>query len=81
MQFGIKHFWSKTPKLMQRLGNLLFLGATTGAAMQIDKSPMIATILFIMGVSGKVISNLFADEPKPIEPKPTDHDNEQAQPV
>ena len=65
MEFGWKHYFTPTPKRLRVLGDSLAAAGTFGASIVIlNGHPIAGTIIMIVGVVGKFISNFFTDEPK-----------------
>jgi hypothetical protein len=63
MKFGLKHYFSPTPKRMRVLGDSLAASGTFGAGIVIlNGHPVAGTIVMVIAVIGKFISNFFTDE-------------------
>jgi hypothetical protein len=61
-QFGWKHYFSPTPKRLRVLGDSLAAAGTFGATIVIlNGHPIAGTIIMVVGVVGKFISNFFTD--------------------
>ena len=64
MKFGWSHYFAPTPKRLRVLGDSLAAAGTFGATIVIlNGHPIAGTIIMIVGVVGKFISNFFTDEP------------------
>jgi len=65
MKFGIKHYWSPTPKSVRKFADSLSAGAlaVSSYAFMTDYK-VVAYIVLATAFVGKFVSNLFADEPK-----------------
>lgn len=62
-QFGWKHYFSPTPKRLRVLGDSLAAAGTFGATIVVlNGHPVAGTVIMIVGVVGKFISNFFTDE-------------------
>ncbi len=65
MEFGWKHYFKPTPKRLRVFGDSLAAAGTFGASIVIlNGHPLAGTIIMIVAVFGKFISNFFAEEPK-----------------
>jgi hypothetical protein len=63
MKFGWKRYFEPTPKRMRILGDSLAAAGTFGASIVIlNGHPLVGTIIMVIGVVGKFISNFFSDE-------------------
>ena len=63
-KFGWKHYFSPTPKRLRVLGDSLAAAGTFGATIVIlNGHPIAGTVIMVVGVVGKFISNFFTDEP------------------
>lgn len=63
MKFSWKYYFSPTPKRMRILGDSLAAAGTFGASIVImNGHPMAGTVIMIVAVIGKFISNFFKDE-------------------
>jgi hypothetical protein len=62
MKFGIKHFWSETPKVAKKIGYILLSinGAISITAGAMDCKTLSITAI-ICGITGKVITDLFTE--------------------
>lgn len=62
MNFGFKHYFSPTPKRLRIFGDSLAAAGTFGATIVVlNGSPVAGTVIMIIGVVGKFISNFFTD--------------------
>jgi hypothetical protein len=62
MKFGWKHYFAPTPKRVRIFGDSLAAAATFGAGIIVmNGHPLAGTIIMIVGVIGKFISNFFTD--------------------
>lgn len=65
MQFGWKHYFAPTPKRLRVFGDSLAAAGTFGATIVVlNGHPVAGTVIMIVGVVGKFISNFFTDEPQ-----------------
>lgn len=65
MKFGWKKYFEPTPKRVRVFGDSLVASATFGASITaLNGHAVAATIIMVVGVFGKFISNFFTDEPK-----------------
>lgn len=63
MKFGLKSYFEPTPKRMRVLGDSLAGAGTFGAGIVIlNGHPVAGTIVMVVAVIGKFISNFFTDE-------------------
>lgn len=63
MKFGLKSYFSPTPKRLRVLGDSLAAAGTLGASISVlNGHPVAGTVIMIVAVSGKFISNFFSDE-------------------
>ena len=68
MKFGIKEYFKPTPKRLRVLGDSLAAAGTFAASVTIlNGNPQAGTIIMIVSVAGKFISNFFSEEQKPSE--------------
>lgn len=66
MKFGWKHYFEPTPKRMRVFGDSLAAAGTFGASIVIlNGHPVAGTIVMVIAVIGKFISNFFTDESNP----------------
>jgi len=65
MKFGIKHYWSPTPKSVRKFADSLSAGAlaVSSYAFMTDYK-VVAYIVLASAFVGKFVSNLFTDEAK-----------------
>jgi hypothetical protein len=65
MKFGIKHYWSPTPKSVRKFADSLSAGAlaVSSYAFMTDYK-VVAYIVLATAFVGKFVSNLFTDEAK-----------------
>lgn len=62
MKFGWKHYFEPTPKRVRLLGDSLAAAGTFGASIAIlNGHPIVGTIIMVVAVIGKFISNFFTD--------------------
>lgn len=76
MKISTKHYWAPTPKKWRKIGDaILAVGTfvTAGALLEYDKMKEIFTpqevkaiiaIAFVLGVTGKFLTNFFTTEEK-----------------
>lgn len=63
MKFGLKHYFEPTPKRMRVFGDSLAAAGTFGASIVIlNGHPVAGTVIMVVAVIGKFISNFFKDE-------------------
>jgi len=61
-KFGLKHYFQPTPKRFRILGDSLAAAGTFAASIaMLNGSPKNGTIILIVAVIGKFISNFFTD--------------------
>ena len=65
MKFGIKHYWSPTPKKIRKFADSLSAAAlaVSSYAFMTDYK-VVAYIVLASAFVGKFVSNLFTDEAK-----------------
>lgn len=65
MKFGMKHYWSPTPKSIRKIADSLSAGAlaVSSYAFMTDYK-VVAYIVLASAFVGKFVSNLFSDEEK-----------------
>lgn len=65
MKFGIRHYWSPTPKSVRKFADSLSAAAlaVSSYAFMTDYK-VVAYIVLASAFVGKFVSNLFADETK-----------------
>jgi hypothetical protein len=70
MKFGFKHYFAPTPKRLRVMGDSLAAAGTFGASIVImNGHPLAGTIIMVVAVVGKFISNFFTEE-EVVETKP-----------
>lgn len=63
MKFSWKHYFEPTPKRMRVFGDSLAAAGTFGASVVIlNGHPVAGTVIMVVAVIGKFISNFFKDE-------------------
>ena len=63
MKIGFKHYFEPTPKRMRVFGDSLAAAGTFGASVVIlNGHPLAGTIIMIVAVLGKFISNFFSED-------------------
>lgn len=63
MKFSFKSYFAPTPKRMRVLGDSLAAAGTFGASIVIlNGHPVAGTVIMVVAVIGKFISNFFAEE-------------------
>lgn len=63
MKFGLKHYFEPTPKRLRIFGDSLAAAGTFGASIIIlNGHPVAGTVIIVVAVIGKFISNFFKDE-------------------
>jgi hypothetical protein len=63
MKLGFKEYFKPTPKRIRILGDSLAAAGTFGASIVIlNGHPLAGTIVMIIGVVGKFISNFFSED-------------------
>ena len=66
MKFGWKHYFEPTPKRIRMFGDSLAAAGTFGASITIlNGHPKVGTIIMVVSIMGKFISNFFKDEDEP----------------
>ena len=64
VKFGWKEYFAPTPKRLRVLGDSLAAAGTFGASIVIlNGHPLAGTIIMVVAVAGKFISNFFSEEP------------------
>ncbi len=62
MKFGWKEYFKPTPKRLRVLGDSLAASGTLGASIAVlNGHPIAGTIVMVMAVFGKFISNFFSE--------------------
>lgn len=76
MKISVKSYWSPTPKKWRKIGDAILAAGTfvtAGALLEYDKMKEIFTpkevkiiiaIAFVLGVTGKFLTNFFTTEDK-----------------
>lgn len=65
MEFGWKHYFAPTPKRVRVLGDSLAAAGTFGAGIAVlNGHPIAGTIIMIVSILGKFISNFLTDAPE-----------------
>ena len=63
MKFGLKEYFLPTPKKLRVLGDtLVALGTAAGSWTILDGNPQAGTIIVVLSVVGKFLSNFFAED-------------------
>ena len=63
MKFGLKEYFKPTPKRLRVFGDSLAAAGTLGASIAVlNGHPIAGTIIMVVAVVGKFISNFFTDE-------------------
>jgi len=63
MKFGWSHYFKPTPKRVRVLGDSLAAAGTFGASVSIlNGHPIVGTVVMVVAIVGKFISNFFAEE-------------------
>jgi hypothetical protein len=61
LKFGWKRYFEPTPKRLRILGDSLAAAGTFGASIAVlNGHPIAGTIIMVVGVVGKFISNFFS---------------------
>lgn len=65
MKFGLKSYFLPTPKRLRIFGDSLAAAGTLGASIAVlNGHPIAGTIVMIVAVAGKFISNFFTEDIK-----------------
>ena len=66
MKLSPKNYWKPTPKNMRRFGDTLLILSTSfiGYEALYLNNPTLSTIVLIIGVLGKFLTNFFAEDDK-----------------
>jgi hypothetical protein len=65
MKFGFKNYFEPTPKRLRVFGDSLAAAGTFGATIVVlNGHPVAGTVIMIIGVIGKFISNFFTEDGK-----------------
>lgn len=63
MKFGWSKYWAPTPVNIRKVADAIVVATTAiGGSTIATGNPTVGTIIFIVGVVAKFISNFFADE-------------------
>jgi hypothetical protein len=63
MKFGIKHYWSPTPKKVRKFADSLSAAALAVSAFSfVSDYKVVAYVVLTCAFVGKFLSNLFADD-------------------
>lgn len=69
VKFGWKEYFAPTPKRLRVLGDSLAAAGTFGAGIVIlNGHPIAGTIIMIVGVAGKFLSNFFTEIEPEVKP-------------
>ena len=65
MKFGVSQYFKPTPKKIRTFADAIVAATTFGGSMIVlNGDPKVGTVVFIIGVVAKFISNLFAENEK-----------------
>jgi hypothetical protein len=65
MKFGWKHYFAPTPKRVRMFGDSLAAAGTFGGSIAVlNGHPVAGTVILVIAVIGKFISNFFTDDTK-----------------
>jgi hypothetical protein len=65
IKFGLKEYFAPTPKRLRVFGDSLAAAGTLGASIAVlNGHPIAGTIIMVVAVIGKFISNFFTEENK-----------------
>lgn len=65
MRFGFTEYFKPTPKKIRTAADAIVAATTFGGSMIVlNGDPKVGTVIFIIGVVAKFISNLFAENEK-----------------
>ena len=69
MKFGFSQYFKPTPKKIRSIADAVVAATTFGGSIIVlNGEPKVGTVIFVVGVIAKFISNLFAeDEAKQID--------------
>lgn len=68
VKFGLKEYFQPTPKRLRVFGDSLAAAGTLGASIAVlNGHPIAGTVIMVVAVVGKFISNFFTEEPKDSE--------------
>jgi asparagine N-glycosylation enzyme membrane subunit Stt3 len=63
MKFAPKHYWAPTPKKIRKTADALLAGVVfAGSTASLNGHPTIGTVIFVLGVVAKIISNFFTED-------------------
>lgn len=63
MKFSFKGYWQPTPKSIRKLADSILVGSTfISTYSYANDNPKIATIVMIVSVVAKIVSNFLTDE-------------------
>ena len=63
MKFGPQHYWAPTPKKIRQLADSILAGVVfAGSTASLNGHPIVGTVIFVLGVIAKIVSNFFTDE-------------------
>jgi hypothetical protein len=63
LKFGWKYYFRPTPKRLRVFGDSLAAAGTFGAGIAIiNGHPIVGTVIMVVAVVGKFISNFFVEE-------------------
>lgn len=63
MKFGLKEYFKPTPKRLRVFGDSLAAAGTLGASIAVlNGHPVAGTVIMVLAVVGKFISNFFTEE-------------------
>jgi hypothetical protein len=63
MKFTWKGYWQPTPKSVRKLADSILVGATFISTYNyVNDNPKLATIVMVVSVIAKIISNFLTDE-------------------
>ena len=65
MRFGFTEYFKPTPKKIRTAADAIVAATTfSGSMIVLNGDPKVGTVIFIIGVVAKFISNLFAENEK-----------------
>jgi len=66
MSFGLNQYWAPTPKKIRKIADSIVAATTfSGSIAALNGHPTVGTIIFVLGVIAKFVSNLFSDDSQP----------------
>lgn len=69
MKFGWKQYWKPTPAVIRKIADAVISVTTlVGSFVTIEKNPVTGTIVMVVGVVAKIISNFFSETETKINP-------------